>query len=185
MRHRSTTQYYCAITPLAEHHALAAIKIMNQQIIFSAFHCAPLTSLAKQFHTHGLVIGVPDEYLDLHTHFFSMHDSPATIYRSIANKASTLQSSSWFDYAAIEHTEQPSEEQLIISYHLRDDALLKPYQQLGFVFSALEPLSSAKKRALRHPWQEQARLHAQKYFDDDAAELTLKLLDRENFLCLT
>ena len=185
MRHtHHTIQQHCAITPCAEHYTLAAIKIINQQIIFSHFHCASLTELAKQFNTHGLVISVPDEHLDLHTHFFPINDSPATIYRSIAKKASALQSSQWFDFEAVAHTEHSSEEQLIISYHLRDDTFLKPYQQLGFTFSALEPLSTATKRTLHHPWQTQALSHHQTqaaFFDYASAALNLKLLDRENF----
>jgi hypothetical protein len=176
---------HCAILPGATEQLLAAITIINQQIIFTGFQRGTLQTLAKKFSAYGLVLGIPDEYLDVHTHFFPLQDTPKKIYRNIANKITALQTSHWFDFERIETNETNHTEQLIISYHLRNNTLLKPYQELGFVFTALEPCSTVTKRLLSHPWQHNAQRSITNHYDCSETEYLLKLLDRENFLCRT
>jgi hypothetical protein len=177
------TNYYCAIAPADKNYVLAAIS-QNVQIIFEGFACAPLSVLAQKFKTYGLVLAAPDDCLDIQTHFCHPQDSSNAIYQKIATQSAIVKRTTYFDFERINTPENNSDEQLIISYHLRDFAFIAPYRQLGFTLAALEPFSLVQKRTLNHAWQKQAMtnfLSAPCTFDPTLAELTLKLLDRENF----
>lgn len=173
--------------PYGDQYILSAIKKIQQHIIFEGFHCAPLTTLAEQFHTYGLILGIADQQLEIHTHFCETNDSTVRIYQKIAAQMKTQQQTLWFDFEHITTTEQLNEEQIIISYHLLNDQWLKPYRQAGFHFSACEPISVAQKRPLTHDWQKQAFADfcaSTHHFDQETAALHLKLLDRETALNL-
>jgi len=177
------THHYCAIAATDEHYILAAIS-QHPEIIFEGFTYAPLPILAQQFNNYGLALAVSDQDLDIQTHFFPPQDAGDILYQKIARQSAISEHSGYFDFEPINSAEQNNEEQLVISYHLRDAAFIAPYQQLGFTLAALEPLSIVQKRTLQHTWQKQALkdlFNAPHAFDPTLAERTLKLLDRDNF----
>ncbi|MCD6047168.1 MAG: hypothetical protein K0S08_815 [Gammaproteobacteria bacterium] len=172
-------KYYAAIYPTQENYLLAAIKKYRGQVSFEGFCQGSLTDLAILYSKHKLAICVPEETILHQTWFFPKHLSSTEIYQQIAAQQKPH---TYFDIELLSE-ENHLDEYLVISNCIEAaqvKAITQTYELLGFSVAAIESYAHVAKRQLTQAWQVQA-FATVSAANQAAAQIVLKLLDRENF----
>lgn len=179
LKHLYRPKYYAAIHPLQDTYLLASIKKYRHEISFEGFCEGSLKDLAIFYLRHKIAICAPEEKILHQSWFFPKHLSSLDIYQQLAAQQKP---NTFFDIELLNEANH-LDEYLVIGNSITPQHMklvTQPYEAVGFNVAAIETYSHVIKRQLRHPWQEIALARATSA-QRESAEITLKLLDRENF----
>lgn len=166
---------YCAIVKNESDYLLAAIQKSTHQVIFETFAVGTLKTLAVSHQDFLATIAIEMMNIQNKSWFFPNNFSDYKIYQAIKKHYKNY-------YVDFEKIKSEGEEILVISYAMpiaHYTKIYHLYRDAGFQLGAIEPLESVKKRPLQHSWQHDA-LKSFNY-SREIQEISLKLLDRENF----